>query len=289
MLSDALHPWRYVTNALGGSRAVGRARRIVTRLLYDYLARSYPHAEWTTMNYGYALLPGEQTRNVEVDPSVPEHLALQLYARLASAAAAARASDMLAGLDILEIGSGRGGGAIHVAQRFRPQRIVALDLSATATTLARHLHGRTQSVEFVHGDAENLVFDSETFDVVLNVESAHCYGSLSRFLSEVQRVLRPGGCLAFADFVSRRNGAREHLLATLTASRLRPIQLDDITVNIVAALAQDEARKRELLRRHVRGWFKSFAQGAYAMEGSAMRRELVAGHTVYVAAVLKKE
>ena len=289
MLSDALHPWRYVTNALGGGRAVGRARRIVTRLLYDYLARSYPHAEWTTMNYGYALLPEELTKNVEVDPSVPEHLALQLYARLASAAAAARGSDMLAGLDILEIGSGRGGGAIHVAQRFRPQRIVALDLSATATALARHLHGRTQSVEFVHGDAENLVFDSETFDVVLNVESAHCYGSLSRFLSEVQRVLRPGGCVAFADFVSRRNGAREHLLATLTASRLRPIQLDDITVNIVAALAQDEARKRELLTRHVRGWFKSFAQGAYAMEGSAMRRELVAGHTVYVAAVLKKE
>jgi ubiquinone/menaquinone biosynthesis C-methylase UbiE len=112
---------------------------------------------------------------------------------------------------------------------------------------------------------------------------------LSRFLSEVQRVLRPGGCVAFADFVSRRNGALEHLLATLTASRLRPIQLDDITANIVAALAQDEARKRELLTRHVRGWFKSFAQGAYAMEGSAMRRELVAGHTVYVAAVLKKE
>src|SRR6201987_1320297 len=109
MLSDALHPWRYVTNALGASRAVGRARRIVTRLLYDYLARSYPQAEWNTRNYGHPLLPGEPTKNVEVDPSVPEHLALQLYARLASAAAAARGSDMLAGLEILEIGRGLGG------------------------------------------------------------------------------------------------------------------------------------------------------------------------------------
>src|ERR1700758_2898168 len=125
MLSDALHPWRYVTNSLGGSRAVGRARRIVTRLLYDYLARSYPHAEWTTMNYGYALLPEELTKNVGGDPTVQENLAPQLYAPLDPAPAAARGSYMLAGLDILEIGSGRGGGAIPVAQRFRPQRIVA--------------------------------------------------------------------------------------------------------------------------------------------------------------------
>src|SRR4029077_9786730 len=100
MLSDALHPWRYVTNAVGGSRVGGRARRIVTRLLYDYLARNYPHPEWTTMNYGYALLPGGQKKNVEVHPSVPKHLALQLYARLPSAAAAGRASDTLAGLDV---------------------------------------------------------------------------------------------------------------------------------------------------------------------------------------------
>jgi ubiquinone/menaquinone biosynthesis C-methylase UbiE len=45
----------------------------------------------------------------------------------------------------------------------------------------------------VHGDAENLPFPQVSFDAVINVESAHCYGSIERFLAEVHRVLRPGG------------------------------------------------------------------------------------------------
>jgi len=88
--------------------------------------------------------------------------------------------------------------------------------------------------------------------------------------------------------VSKRHGARARLLATLRQAPLRLVQVDEITANVGAALAQDEARKRALLDRWVKGWFRSFAQGAYAMEGSAMRRELAAGSTVYLVAVLEK-
>jgi len=55
------------------------------------------------------------------------------------------------------------------------------------------------------------------------------------------------------------------------------MRLDDITRNIVAALQQDEARKR--IGRAVRAPLRSFATGAYAMEGTAMRRALEAGET----------
>src|SRR5260221_489258 len=143
------------------------------------------------MNYGYAMLPGD-TPSLAVDPKLPEHLALQLYMRLA----VALQSDgclKLSGCEVLEIGSGRGGGAAHVARHFRPRRFVALDVSVEATALARRLHGADSGVEFVHGDAENLPFAKASFDVVINVESAHCYGSIDRFLAEVHRVLRPGG------------------------------------------------------------------------------------------------
>jgi ubiquinone/menaquinone biosynthesis C-methylase UbiE len=284
--ADLLHPWRHVTKAAGDGRAAGFLRRAVTRKLYDHLARTYPLAEWTTMNYGYAMLPGD-TPSLAVDPKLPEHLALQLYMRLA----VALQSDgclKLSGCEVLEIGSGRGGGAAHIARHFRPRRFVALDVSVEATALARRLHDADSGVEFVHGDAENLPFAKASFDVVINVESAHCYGSIDRFLAEVHRVLRPGGRLACADFVSERHGARARLLATLRQAPLRLVQVDEITANVGAALAQDEARKRALLDRWVKGWFRSFAQGAYAMEGSAMRRELAAGSTVYLVAVLEK-
>ena len=48
-------------------------------------------------------------------------------------------------------------------------------------------------------------------------------------------------------------------------------------------------RKRELIERSVKGPFKTFARGAYAMEGTAMRVEFESDQTVYLAAVLRKD
>jgi hypothetical protein len=56
--SDALHPWRYITGATGRGSAFGRLKRLAVWLLYEYLARTYSQADWTTMNYGYAVSAG---------------------------------------------------------------------------------------------------------------------------------------------------------------------------------------------------------------------------------------
>src|SRR5260370_13744350 len=169
-----------------------------------------------------------------------------------------------------------------------PRRLVGLDVSAAATALARRRHGSAPPLEYRQGDAEALPFGVETFDLVLNVESAHCYASIPRFLAEVHRVLRPGGELLFAGFVSRQNGAFVGLQGIFATSPLALVSLDEITDNVVASLAADEARKRALLDRWVKGPFKSFAKGAYAMDGTAMRRALQSGETAYLAAVLRK-
>jgi SAM-dependent methyltransferase len=282
--SGALHPWRYITGAAGRGAAFGRVKRLAVWLLYEYMARTYSQADWTTMNYGYATLPGEDGR-MGVDPAIPERLPLQLYMRVATAGGRGGA---WGGLDVLEIGSGRGGGAAYLAHRLAPRRLVGLDISAAATALARWRHGSMPPLEYHQGDAEALPFGVETFDLVLNVESAHCYGSVPCFLSEVYRVLRPGGELLFAGFVSRQNGAFVGLQGIFAASPLALVSLDEITGNVVASLAADEARKRALLDRWVKGPFKSFAKGAYAMDGTAMRRALQSGETVYIAAVLRK-
>lgn len=142
------------------------------------------------------------------------------------------------------------------------------------------------NLAFIEGDAEDLALADASFDIVLNIESAHCYASVPRFLAEAARVLRPGGELLFAGFASRRGGAYDRLAAALGGGPLALDRLDDITANIVASLRLDEARKRELIGRAVRAPFRSFATGAYAMEGTAIRRALEAGETAYVAAVL---
>ncbi len=282
--SDALHPWRYITGAAGRGAAFGGVKRLAVWLLYEYMARTYSQADWTTMNYGYAALLVKD-RQAVVDPTLPEHLSLQLYMRVVTSGARGGA---WCGLDVLEIGSGRGGGAAYLASRLAPRRLVGLDISAAATALARRRHGSAPPLEYRQGDAEALPFDAETFDLVFNVESAHCYASIPRFLAEVHRVLRPGGELLFADFVSRHGGAFGGLQEMLDASPLALVSLDEITENVLASLAADEARKRVMLDRWVKRPFKSFAEGAYAMDGTAMRHALQSGETVYLAAVLRK-
>jgi ubiquinone/menaquinone biosynthesis C-methylase UbiE len=235
------------------------------------------------MNYGYVPtgLP-----SLPIAAHESEQFALQLYSYVATLGSH---SDTFAGLDVLEVGSGRGGGAAFLARNLQPQTFIALDFSSSATALARSWYQHNATLEYVQGDAENLFFDAACFHLVLNVESAHCYGSLPRFVSEVQRVLRPGGELLFADFVSKRNRAQERLQAALTGGALQLVRLEDITPNVVRALALDEDRKQALLDRWVSGPFKTFARGAYAMQGTAMRRELASGQTVYLAAVLRKD
>ena len=56
---------------------------------------------------------------------------------------------------------------------------------------------------FEVGDAERMPFPDASFDAVVNVESSHCYPSMPAFLSEVRRVLRPGGHFLYADLRPR--------------------------------------------------------------------------------------
>lgn len=83
------------------------------------------------MNYGYAALPGEAPLAAPADAA--ERNGLQLYARVAGSG---RRGAALGGLDVLEVGSGRGGGAAFVAAAMGPRRMTGLDVAAFSAALA---------------------------------------------------------------------------------------------------------------------------------------------------------
>lgn len=281
-MTGGFHPRAVVTGAVGG-RTLGRARRWVVKRLYTHLAKRYAMPDWTTMNYGYAPASGEPfDRPPAADEG--EAFGLNLYWRVATSGW--RGADW-AGLDVIEVGSGRGGGAAYLARALAPKSMTGIDIAETATALATTRHAGIANLAFATGDAEALALPDASADIAINVESAHCYASVPRFLAEVARVLRPGGELLFAGFAAE-GVARDRLVAALETSPLRLERIDDITANVVASLKADEARKRAFLDAHLNGWFKSFATGAYALSGTPMRRALDAGETRYLAAVLSK-
>ncbi len=221
-------------------------RRLLWRWWYGRLASRHTAGDWTFMNYGLAPPDGAK---VTLDSSdEPDRFCIQLYHRVASAVD-------LAGKEVLEVGSGRGGGASFIARHHRPARITGTDFSPQAIALCKRRHAAVPNLSFVTGDAENLPFPDASFDAVLNVESSHCYGHVEKFFAEAVRVLRPGGHFLYTDFRAAADmTALEALLGSMPA--WEKAAREDITAAVADAMQADDERKRTLIDQHIPSRFR---------------------------------
>jgi SAM-dependent methyltransferase len=149
------------------------------------------------LNFGYEEDPPMALPLVASDE--PNLFYIQLYHHTATQAD-------LNGAQVLEVSCGHGGGASYLRRTLSPASYTGLDFNQAGVAFCRERHN-LPGLDFVQGDAENLPFDDQSFDAVINVEASHCYPRFPRFLAEVARVLRPGGHFLYCDFRSR------HLIA----------------------------------------------------------------------------
>lgn len=99
---------------------------------------------------------------------------------------------MAPGGDALEVGCGNGAGALLIMEYFAPRSLAALDPDPAMLKLARkRLAGTVATV--VEGDAQSLPYPDSSFDAVFNFGIIHHLEDWRKGLSEVARVLRPGG------------------------------------------------------------------------------------------------
>lgn len=98
----------------------------------------------------------------------------------------------------LDIGCGTG----VLEEKFVPYAsVVGLDLSNEMITIAQSK--QMASLALVLGDAEKLPFASSSFDKVLSCYAVK-YCNLESFVSQIYRVLKPGGHLVLYDFAKPR-------------------------------------------------------------------------------------
>lgn len=110
------------------------------------------------------------------------------------------------GLELLDVGTGTGGPACHLAQAHAVS-VTGISTSAVGIEAARERAaslGLTGSVAFAERDGMDNGFPDASFDRVLLLECAHLMRDRQRLVDECARVLRPGGRLALCDIVLRR-------------------------------------------------------------------------------------
>jgi demethylmenaquinone methyltransferase / 2-methoxy-6-polyprenyl-1,4-benzoquinol methylase len=92
---------------------------------------------------------------------------------------------------VLDVATGTGDLAVELASRVGPQgSVVGMDFSEAMLERAR---AKAPSLTFEPGDAQALTYETDTFDAATVGFGARNFGDLGLGLSEMARVVRPGG------------------------------------------------------------------------------------------------
>lgn len=264
-----------------GRASPGVKRRLQKRLLHAIYNKFYQcntDEDVILLNFGY-VGSCEAAGRLELRPEDERNrVCYQLYHRVAGAVD-------LTGKDVLEVGCGRGGGAAFVAEYLGPRSMTGVDISEPAIAFCKRRYG-LQRLSFATGDAENLPFDTESFDAVLNVESSHTYPSGDRFFQEVARILRPGGVMLFADF--RNVGYLDELRTQVRNAGLAIAEEERITPAVLRALDLESDRKLERWGKGIPSGLKSLIPYFAAAKGTQSYKSFKSGEWEYLRFVLRK-
>jgi demethylmenaquinone methyltransferase / 2-methoxy-6-polyprenyl-1,4-benzoquinol methylase len=99
---------------------------------------------------------------------------------------------------ILDVATGTGDFALTSYNILRPEKITGIDISEGMLEIGRKKvisSGLEDKIELLNGDSEAIFFNEDSFDAVTVAFGVRNFENLEKGLSEIKRVLRPGGKL----------------------------------------------------------------------------------------------
>jgi demethylmenaquinone methyltransferase / 2-methoxy-6-polyprenyl-1,4-benzoquinol methylase len=104
---------------------------------------------------------------------------------------------------ILDVATGTADVAIMASAILKPQKITGIDISEGMLEIGRKKvkkAGLENSIELLNGDCETIKFDNDSFEAVTVAFGVRNFENLEKGLSEIRRVLKPGGKLVVLEF-----------------------------------------------------------------------------------------
>ena len=202
----------------------------------------------------------------------------------------AEACGIGAGEQVLDICSGMGGPARLIAHEW-DCRVTGIDFNPNRTPSAARLTEMVRLEErarFVRGDATQLPFADAGFDRAISQEAFLHIADKAALFAECFRVLRPGGKLAFTDWIALDALGEEerHSLADGIAYRdVHPLA-DYCAIVAGAGFAPVEAEDvsdqwRTILRARLE-MYRGMEAETVASFGAERHRAFVAGHEQFI-------
>jgi len=211
-------------------------RSLMFRGWYWYVNKVDKNADILFMNYGYHD-DDEHVKLEETDE--PNRYSVQLYHRLAKTVD-------IKDKKIVEIGCGRGGGLDYIVRTFSPATALGVDLDKIAANFGNK-HYKIEGLKFEQGNAQSLDISDSCMDIVFNVESSHRYPDMEKFLSEVDRILKPGGYFLITDF--RYKEEMDEFKSQITKLNYKCFDEQLINENVIRSLELDTPRRVNLVKK----------------------------------------
>ena len=179
---------------------------------------------------------------------------------------------------VLDVGCGIGGSARHLAQEYGC-RVTGLDLTrdyCEVATMLSNLTGLGDRTEFRQGSALDLPFEDESFDIVWTEHVQMNIADKATFYSEIARVLRPGGRLAFHDIFRGPIDELHFPVPWAGAARTSFLVPPGDVQRILDSLGFQVRRWEDSTQRSL-DWFLGLAAGASPREPSPLGLHLLMG------------
>jgi ubiquinone/menaquinone biosynthesis C-methylase UbiE len=252
-------------------------RRPMWRIWHKLLNRFDKDSTVNFMNYGYAGLNGDKMLKLEKEDEYNRYC-IQLYDHVVNRV-------QLENMSVVEVGSGRGGGAHYISRYYKPKVYTGVDISSSVIEFCNKTY-KVPGLQFVEGAAEKIPVEAGSVDAVVNVESSRCYRSLTTFFNEVHRILNPDGHFLFADVVD--NGRLEEIRTKLQNCGFKIKNETDITKNVARGLEMDSRRREGMIQRKIPGSLRKIFAKFAATEGTDRFDSFRNGKFQYWSFVLSK-
>jgi SAM-dependent methyltransferase len=228
------------------------------------------------MNHGYYPLKIE----LDYEDQKWKHQ-ISLYNNMLIEATKLGLPDRMNELSFLEVGSGRGGGLSFIKKYYNPKIALGVDLNENQVDFCNKTHAR-DGLSFNVGDACNLDIANEKMDVIVNVESSHCYANINNFYSEVSRILKKNGLFLYTDIFFPDEVLYKKLLNfdNDIFPNMEILYATDMTQNVIKACNIDKVGFKSVLPKEIADFMAKISE--------EKEERYLTGRIKYVTIIAKK-